>query len=201
MTTAAPRRAADPEGGGGEGGMLARSARPPGPWVFGKLPAHGDFIARGLAPELREALDDWLSTGLASARARFADFDERYPLAPAWQFVDCDPAGQWSGGALCLSVDAVGRRFPVLLAGPADGPGEAEAMAEAALELVFAALVEAWDAARLHAELGALDPAARGSGDAAPRPGWAIVAEDGTRIEAPGRFPEGLVERMLEVAE
>jgi type VI secretion system ImpM family protein len=194
-----PPPVAAPEGGAGTT-ALAHSARPDGPWLFGKLPAHGDFIGRGLAPALREALDDWLSTGLAQARARFADFDERYRLAPPWHFVDRDGEGRWSGGALCLSVDAVGRRFPVLLAAPAEGPDEAEAVARAALETVFSALGEGWEAARLHEALGALalDP---WDGDRPTQAVWAIEAEDGTRIEAEGRFPAGLIERMLELAE
>ena len=179
---------------------LAASPRPAGPWLFGKIPAHGDFIARGLEPELREQLDLWLSAELAAARARFADFDERYRLAPPWHFVDRDPHGKWSGGALCLSVDAVGRRFPILLAAPAGDANEAYDAASKALDLVFSALGEQWDAARLHEALAELGPVATDTASPA-EPVWAIEAEDGTRIEAPGRFPQGLVERMLELAE
>ncbi|HUQ14345.1 MAG TPA: type VI secretion system-associated protein TagF [Novosphingobium sp.] len=179
---------------------LAASPRPAGPWLFGKLPAHGDFISRGLPPELREQLDLWLSAELAAARARFVDFDERYRLAPPWHFVDRDAAGAWSGGALCLSVDAVGRRFPILLAAPAADATDAVAKAWALLELVFSALGESWDAARLHEALTALVPTPTADA-ASTAPVWAIEAEDGTRVETPGRFPAGLIERMLELAE
>ena len=150
-------------------------------------------------PDLREQLDLWLSAELARAKARFGDFDERYRLAPPWHFVDCDPAGAWSGGALCLSVDAVGRRFPILLAAPAADAGDAGAKAWGVLELVFSALGEGWDAARLHLALGELVPVETAA-SASSQPVWAIEAEDGTRIEAPGRFPDGLIERMLELA-
>jgi type VI secretion system protein ImpM len=181
------------------GGSLDDAARPDGAWLFGKIPAHGDFVSRGLAPALHEALDLWLSAELARARARFADFDARYQRAAPWHFVDCDPAGGWSGGALCPSVDAVGRRFPILVAAPAANAAEADGAARAALELVFDALGQAWDASRLHAALGQITAVAA---DSAPAQAvWAIEAEDGTRIEMPGRFPEGLVERMLELAE
>ena len=178
---------------------LQETARPAGAWLFGKIPAHGDFVSRGLAPEMHEAFDLWLSAELARARARFADFDTRYQTAAPWFFVDCDPAGAWSGGALCPSVDKVGRRFPILVAAPASDAAQAEGVARAALELVFAALGEAWDATRLHAALGeiAAVPAETPPAQAV----WAIEAEDGTRIELPGRFPQGLVERMLELAE
>lgn len=188
------------EDGGASG--LAGSLRPPGAWLFGKLPAHGDFIGRGLSPEMREQLDLWLSADLARARARFGDFDERYRLAPPWAFIDRDPAGAWSGGALCLSVDAVGRRFPILVAVPAAGPGEANTVADAALDLIFSALGEGWDAVKLHEALGAIPPPDESANGVTPdQPGWFIAAEDGTRIEAPGRYPDGLIERMMELVE
>lgn len=190
-----------PREDGGASGLVG-SLRPPGAWLFGKLPAHGDFIGRGLSPEMREQLDLWLSSELARARARFADFDERYRLAPPWAFRDCDPAGSWSGGALCLSVDAVGRRFPILVAAPAPGPGEAWGVADAALELVFGALGEGWDAVQLHDALGAIgSPGSASVEVTGDEPGWVIAAEDGTRIEAPGRYPDGLIERMMELVE
>ncbi len=190
-----------PREDGGESG-LAGSSRPPGAWLFGKLPAHGDFIGRGLSPEMREQLDLWLSAELARARTRFADFDERYRLAPPWAFRDCDPAGNWSGGALCLSVDAVGRRFPILVAAPAPGPAQAWGVADSALELVFGALGEGWEAPRLHEALGEIVPPDGSVPDSTGNePCWVIAAEDGTRIEAPGRYPDGLIERMMELVE
>ena len=194
-----------PREDGGASGLVG-SLRPSGAWLFGKLPAHGDFIGRGLSPEMREQLDLWLSAELARARARFADFDERYRLAPPWAFRDCDPAGNWSGGALCLSVDAVGRRFPILVAAPAPGPVEAWRVADAALDLVFGALGEGWEAPRLHDALGEIAPpvglaVANPSNATGEEPGWVIAAEDGTRIEASGRYPDGLIERMMELVE
>ena len=178
---------------------LGEMPRPPGPWLFGKIPAHGDFVSRGLPPPMHEALDLWLSGELAQARSRFADFDERYRQAGPWHFVSYDPAGAWSGGALCPSVDAVGRRFPILVSVPVDGPDQAGGAALAALELIFGALGEGWDAGRLHDELGRIAPAVA-PGAVPGQSLWAIEAEDGTRIELPGRFPQGLVERMLELA-
>ena len=186
----------------GGAGSLATSLRPDGAWLFGKLPAHGDFIGRGLSPDLREQLDLWLSADLARARARFADFDERYRLAPPWAFVDRDPGGAWSGGALCLSVDAVGRRFPILVAIPASDPGHADAVAGAAMDFVFEALGRGWDAVQLHEALSAVRGSeAPASPSANDRSVWYIAAEDGTRVEADGRYPDGLIERMMELVE
>jgi len=189
---------ANPPRADGTATTLHDMPRPEGAWLFGKIPAHGDFIARGISAEVQKLLDDWLSVELGAARSRFADFDTRYLQAAPWHFVDCDPDGNWTGGALCPSVDKVGRRFPILVGAPAADAGHAEALACNALELIFGALGEAWDATRLCEALAAIAPGT--SGIAPTQSLWAIEAEDGTRIEMPGRFPEGLIERMLELA-
>jgi type VI secretion system protein ImpM len=178
---------------------LAAARLPSAPWLFGKLPAHGDFLARGLPGELRDRLDRWLSAELAGARTRFGEaFEGRYFSAPPWHFVDLDPSGQWTGGALCPSVDAVGRKFPILLATPAQSAECALAAARIAIDLACSAIAQGWQAVRLHDELGAATVARATGVDV--RPGWAIEADDGTAIAYPGRFPAGLVERMLEIA-
>jgi len=80
--------------------------------IFGKLPAHGDFVARGIGAAEREALDAWLSGEMLAARAALGgDFEERYDRAPPWRF-----AGPDGAGVLVASVDGVGRRFPLYLA-------------------------------------------------------------------------------------
>ncbi|MET0251598.1 MAG: type VI secretion system-associated protein TagF [Novosphingobium sp.] len=186
-------------GGGATPAALAEVRLPQAPWLFGKLPAHGDFLARGLAGDLREALDNWISAGVAGARTRFADhFEQRYFAAPPWHFVDRGPDGQWTGGALCPSVDGVGRKFPILLATPAPGPEQALGAARVAVDLACAAISQGWDAGRLHTELGAAIAASATGEDI--RTGWAIDADDGSHLAFPGRFPDGLVERMLEIA-
>ncbi|WP_315760678.1 type VI secretion system-associated protein TagF [Sphingomonas sp. Y38-1Y] len=110
--------------------------------LFGKLPTHGDFVARGLSAGDRDALDAWLSGSMAEAAALYEDFDARYDAAPPWRH-----AGPAGGGAICASVDAAGRRFPLVLLGPAG---------EACEALLYRALGEAWDADRLHVEAGGL---------------------------------------------
>lgn len=79
--------------------------------LFGKLPAHGDFVRRGLAPALAAALDDWLQAELG----RFAD--------PAAVIRDLTPArlattalepGKLAVGAIVASWDRVGRVFPLV---------------------------------------------------------------------------------------
>lgn len=173
------------------------SCRPVDRWLFGKLPSLGDFVSRGLDFAFRDALDLWLSQQIGEARAALGEqFDDRYFAAPAWCFVDCDPQGQWSGGSLCASVDAAGRKFPLMAGVPANDAGEAAQLAGGCLEMLYAALAEGWDADRLQAaELTGVD-----LGWQPDQACWAMVGEDGSAIEAPGRFPAGVVQRMLDMA-
>lgn len=173
------------------------SCRPLDRWMFGKLPALGDFVARGLDFPLRDAIDSWLSAQMQEGRERFgAGFEARYDAAPAWYFVDCDPDGKWSGGAMCASIDAAGRRFPVLLATPANDGVEAAALAGGCLEAIYAAFGNGWGADTLHAS--AIEPVEL---DWKPQgPAWALLAQDGLASELPGRFPAGVVTTMMELA-
>lgn len=173
------------------------SRRPLGNWLFGKLPALGDFISRGIDFTFRDSLDLWLSAELEAARARFgAEFEQRYLAAPAWCFVDCDLQGQWCGGAMCASLDAAGRKFPVIAGVAANDAGEAARLAGGCLDLLYAALAEGWDADRLHAsDITAVDLAWQPDG-----PCWGLIGEDGTAVELRGRFPHGVIEQMLELA-
>ncbi|MBW8785903.1 MAG: type VI secretion system-associated protein TagF [Novosphingobium sp.] len=173
------------------------SCRPLTRWLFGKLPAQGDFVSRGLDHEMRDALDHWLSAEMEAAHERFGDsFDDRYFSAPAWCFVDRDVAGAWTGGALCASVDAAGRKFPLLMATPANDCAEALGCAAQSLEALYEGIDGRWIADRLIAaepQPGALpwQPA---------DPAWALLGEDGAACVLPGRFPAGVVAAMLELA-
>ena len=105
-------------------------------WVFGKLPAHGDFVARGMAAVDRTALDAWLSTSLLDAREAYGpDFADRFDAAQPWR-----AEGGGVAGAIAASQDAVGRRFPVLLL--ADAATRDSAACE---ELLRSAIVAGWD--------------------------------------------------------
>ena len=176
---------------------LSMSSRPVKRWMFGKLPALGDFVSRGLDHAMRDALDRWLSAGLEAAQAHFAgDFEARYGAAPAWCFIDRDAEGGWSGGAMCASIDAAGRRFPLLMGAPAEDAGEAVGLAGACRDVLYRALAEQWDASRMvECELTALD-----LGWASDGPAWALVGDEGPPVVVAGRFPENVVPLMLECA-
>lgn len=165
-------------------------------WLFGKLPALGDFVSRGIERSTRDSLDLWLSAAMETARNRFSDFDERYDRAPAWNFIDVDDAGNWSGGALCASMDRAGRRFPLIMAAPGADAAQAVALSGACLEALYAALAMGWDADELHS--AELSPAQLPWEPRSTE--WVLLADEGPAYTATERFPGGIVSVMLEMA-
>lgn len=92
--------------------------------VYGKHPAKGDFLEYGLPPALKPALEGWLDTVLAAAKASLGtDWQAVWPAAPMLRFWLGE--GIWGApvaGVMASAQDRVGRRFPlVLLALAEDG--------------------------------------------------------------------------------
>ena len=86
---------------------------------FGKIPAHGDFVDRGLAAGFKDKMDEWLQHGLASSKAAMGEeWLNVYLTSPVWRFVTCAGAcgSQAWAGVLVPSVDRVGRYFPLVIA-------------------------------------------------------------------------------------
>jgi len=156
-------------------------------WLFGKLPSHGDFIARGLAPDLRERIDLWLSDEMARARADHgAEFEARYDAAPPWRFVDGT-----QGGVICASIDSAGRRFPILAGMRTSAAEQAGSAAAASETAIFRAFEEGSNADDLAAILAGSEV---DDGDPRLQAGWWV---DGAGDFLPGRWPDGLISRML----
>lgn len=92
--------------------------------LFGKIPAHGDFIERNLQRSFTLQWDDWLQRCIASSREQLGEhWLEIYLTSPIWRF--CLSVGTvdslaWSG-ILMPSVDSVGRYFPLTIAQPVPG--------------------------------------------------------------------------------
>lgn len=87
--------------------------------LFGKVPAHGDFVRRGLPTSFVGPWDTWLQDGMATARDRLgARWAQAWDGAPPWRFAL--PAGACGpdavAGVMLPSEDMVGRRFPITLA-------------------------------------------------------------------------------------
>jgi type VI secretion system ImpM family protein len=100
---------------------------------YGKLPARGDFVRRGLPDSFVNPWDAWLQTVIACGRAEFSDtWLDSYLTAPIWRFfinggvLDNDA---WLG-VIMPSVDNVNRYFPLSLAARANGIDAVSAMSE-----------------------------------------------------------------------
>lgn len=155
---------------------FAVTAPAPRAVLFGKLPSHGDFVARGLDAPAREAWDAWASAGLAQARAALGDaaFDAAHDRAPPWRLVSGPgPFGRgWRAGVLAPSVDVAGRRFVVILAleplSEAVAAADGDAIAEALERLLWDGFAGGWDADRFVQAAGRAAGAASSGVERAP---------------------------------
>ncbi|WP_288129085.1 type VI secretion system-associated protein TagF [Microbulbifer sp.] len=86
--------------------------------VFGKLPAHGDFILRELPGVFSDTWDTWLQRSVHGSRELVGEaWLEHFLTSPIWRFA-LSPGvidGRTWGGVLLPSVDSVGRYFPLTL--------------------------------------------------------------------------------------
>jgi type VI secretion system protein ImpM len=127
--------------------------------LFGKLPAHGDFVQRGWPQETVSALDEWLTEGLAAERADLDDdaFAVRMSAGPMWQgYLPPGTAGPLAMHlALAPSIDKAGRYFFLTsgVAGPAAAvwaqASQAPAFAASLENAMYDALASALDAETL----------------------------------------------------
>lgn len=86
--------------------------------LYGKMPAHGDFVRRNLPKSFIDPWDSWLAAGIEAARGRLgAQWDEVWARAPAWRFAlppgACGPDP--ATGVMMPSEDSVGRQFPLTI--------------------------------------------------------------------------------------
>ena len=91
------------------------------PGFFGKVTTHGDFVTRGLAPEMVQAWDGWLQQCIHVSRQQLgADWLARYLTSPVWRFAAAPGVLGEQGwtGVMMPSVDRVGRHFPLMLGAP-----------------------------------------------------------------------------------
>ena len=168
--------------------------------LFGKLPAHGDFVSRGLGAVARDALDAWLAASLQDAREALGDlFEARYDAAPAWRFIEAD-GGALTAGVLAPSVDAAGRRYPVYLAMAGVEAAVALAAAEICEDLLYDAFGRDWDADQIHAAAGEAVLSGEAGGEARPR-WWTLGREDFAPAGIAGHRPATLLREVLAVKE
>lgn len=99
---------------------------------FGKLPATGDFVWRGLPDAFRKAWDAWLSRHIAPLQR-----DGRV-FPPGGLRFRLPSGGHLAAGVILPSEDSAGRLFPLSLVLIADGdlsPGQIDLWCDAALAL------------------------------------------------------------------
>ena len=135
---------------------------------IGKMPGHGDFVEGGGAFETRRALLDWARGGLAAGRqARGPNaFVDDFLVMPIWRFALAPGLLTRAAavGAICPSVDAVGRAFPLIIVAQMAGVVPAQAFAahaawfDDAQALLLEALAPDMTAADLEARLPAINP-------------------------------------------
>ena len=143
---------------------------------WGKLPARGDFVGRGLPPRWRADWDDWLQRGLGLAAAALEGDALRERLAgfAPWRYVALPARGEAWCGIVVPSHDRVGRAFPLTLAERVTAPASPASCA-ARLVSLLDAVAEGPDA--LEAAIALLPPrprhdAARAAWPAPPASLW-----------------------------
>ncbi|MBY6189990.1 type VI secretion system-associated protein TagF [Microbulbifer agarilyticus] len=87
--------------------------------IFGKLPAHGDFVQRNFPGSFLTPWDEWLQRAVHGAREMIGEgWLDYYLTSPIWRFAFSpgvlDEQG-WAG-VLVPSVDSVGRYYPLTFA-------------------------------------------------------------------------------------
>lgn len=180
----------------------APSAAGPVAGLFGKLPAHGDFVRRGWPDETVEAVDRWLTETIGAIRAvrDDSDFADWMRAAPLWRgFV---PAGQLGPHALHLgvapSVDRAGRLFPIAAGVAADDAAawdHAERAGEALDAAIYDALAGQGDADAMVAAIAASVGPGK-SGDAPGMSAWWLLP-DGAPAVRSDVVDAALLERLL----
>jgi len=87
--------------------------------LFGKLPAHGDFIFRDLPARFINVWDEWLQGYVGSTQEQLGEtWLDVYLTSPIWRFAFSEGViddNAWAGIFL-PSVDRVGRYFPFSIA-------------------------------------------------------------------------------------
>jgi type VI secretion system protein ImpM len=161
--------------------------------LFGKLPGHGDFIARGLEPEEQRTLDAWLSDELMQARATCGEgFEEAFDTARPWRFACVDAS--WTAGALAPSMDSAGRRFPLLLALTGLEAEQARDGAALSEDGIF----EAVAGGQIDPVIARLATAELAAGEPPGEEGWWLPGDDPPVLRRmSGRRPQGLLCEML----
>lgn len=89
--------------------------------LYGKLPAHGDFVHRNLSNSFIKLWDDWLQLFVSGSRDQLGDdWLDIYLTSPIWRFsLSSGVMDEFNwNGIVMPSVDRVGRYFPLTIVRP-----------------------------------------------------------------------------------
>ena len=136
---------------------------------YGKLPARGDFVGRGLPARWRSDWDAWLQRGIALAATTLDDsaLRERLSAFAPWRYLALPAAGEIWCGIIVPSQDRVGRVFPLTLAERFAAPASPQECAARLASLLDAA---AQGPEALEAAIAALPP--RSAHEFKPAQAW-----------------------------
>lgn len=131
---------------------------------YGKLPAHGDFISRGLDQKSAKSVDIWLSEVIQRGQNQWGEsFVTQFKSAQPWLF-----DGETLAAIMMPSMDKVGRLFPLLVT------TQSGIAIQALYDRVYSAISESWLCDKLSAELLALN----GSRHERGHKGWFLPDEN-----------------------
>ena len=117
------------------------------PFLFGKMPAVGDFVGRGLREEQRLSWDQRCSASMvASRRTLGSQFDDVFEVTrPYGFFIEPSHADPWwQFGWIAPSCDRTGRLYPLVvgLASSRTAGIPADALAHGLASVIQAAVAE-----------------------------------------------------------
>jgi type VI secretion system protein ImpM len=171
-----------------QGELAVEASR--GTGFFGKLPSHGDFIARRFPAAVRAGWERWLDHGIDASRQTLGEaWLPRFLSSPIWRFVfSAGVCGEVPlAGVLMPSVDRVGRYYPLAVAAALDELQSPAGLAAGAPDwferietLALGCLQDGFDFAAFDAALAAEPPPERSGLGAAMGP-WieAVCPADG----------------------
>lgn len=137
---------------------------------FGKLPATGDFVTRGLPAGFQSFWDGWAARHLAPRREGWPEGGLRLRL---------ESGGKVAAGVAVPGADRVGRRYPLaafVIAPVLPGPRALDAWCDAAHAALLAAQAGGQGPDDLATALAALDPP-EGAAEGPAMALWAPGAE------------------------
>lgn len=84
---------------------------------YGKIPALGDFVSRGLKTEIVNTLDSWLTDYMSALPLVLPNYQTDWESLPIWRFITAQSifSEHICVGLLASSYDSVGRLFPVVI--------------------------------------------------------------------------------------